>query len=172
MLSAPIYVSFVGVTEVLRGSTGMTSESIPHRFGRTVLIEATPALVWEALTQPAQMRQWMGEPEINIEVRTTWEVGGPIQIKGFHHAQFINTGKVLAFVPNELLRYTHTSSVSRLPDVPESYTLMEFRLAPQGEQTSLTITLENFPTESIYKHLAFYWRIAPKLLQEFIKRQR
>lgn len=136
-------------------------------FEKSVLIQASPATVWKALTDPAQMIQWMGEPELNLSIDTSWQVGSPITIRGFHHALFENRGTVLQFAPHSILSYNHLSSVSRLPDVPESYTRFTFVLAPALQQTQLTLTINNFPTETIYQHLAFYWRTTVEKIRLF-----
>ena len=135
----------------------------------TVVIAADEASVWKALTEPDRMKLWMGEPEMEIAVRTDWKIGGPIVISGFHHGRFENRGTVLAFDPHKTLRYTHLSSVSRLPDQPGSYCVLDFSLEPVGEGTSLTLTITNFPTETIYKHLAFYWKTTLKVIKELVE---
>ncbi|MDP2345714.1 MAG: SRPBCC domain-containing protein [Deltaproteobacteria bacterium] len=86
-----------------------------------IIINAAPSCVWEALTNPGQVKQWMGEPEMGVELETSWVVGAPILVSGFHHTRFENKGTVLRFEPPKLLRYTHLSSLSRLVDKPENY---------------------------------------------------
>jgi uncharacterized protein YndB with AHSA1/START domain len=140
-----------------------------HQYG--VTIGAPPAAVWEALTTPELMKQWMGEPEMDVAVETDWVVGGPIRVTGFHHARFENRGTVLRFEPNQELRYSHLDSVSRLPDVPENYSVIDFRLTPVEGGTSLTVTLSGFPTESILKHLEFYWRGTIGVFKKFVERR-
>lgn len=53
--------------------------------------------------------------------------------------------------------------------MPESYSVFTFDLTPVAQQTSLTLTLHNFPTEAIYKHLAFYWNVASEGLRKLIE---
>lgn len=134
-----------------------------------VLIRAQPSEVWAALTEPQLMRQWMGEPEMVIAVDTTWNVGEPIIISGLHHARFRNEGTVLHYEPERRLTYTHLSSLSRLPAVPESFSTFDFVLTQAAAGTTLTLTIRGFPTESIFKHLAFYWRVTVKLLAELVE---
>jgi uncharacterized protein YndB with AHSA1/START domain len=136
---------------------------------KEILIKADPAAVWEVLTNPDRMKEWMGEPEMNIEVITDWEVGGPVMIRGFHHVKFVNRGTVLQSEPGKLLKYNFLSSVSRLPDKPENYTVVEFRLVPSGDHTQLKLTLGNFPTESIYKHNEFYWKTTIEILKRSVE---
>lgn len=133
-------------------------------------IRADTTAVWRALTDPVLVRQWAAEPELNLEVVTDWQVGSPIIVKGFHHVGFENHGTVLHCQPNTFLQYTHLSSISRLPDRPENYTRIAFRLSPSDDgATSLNVELENFPTESILRHLDFYWRVTIEVLKRFIE---
>lgn len=126
---------------------------------KSIFIAAAPAQVWETLTVPERMLQWMGERELQLQIHTTWEINSPFVISGFHHVQFENRGQVLQFEPEQRLVYTHRSTVSRLPDAPESDTVFTFTLQPVEGGTALTLRIHNFPTESIYKHLALYWPV-------------
>lgn len=139
-------------------------------FEKKVLINAGPATVWKALTEPDQMVQWMGEPEMGLTINTTWQVNSPITISGFHHIKFENKGTVLTYDPHRTLSYTHLSSISRLADIPEHYSIFTFILAPVAEQTELTLTIENFPTEVIYQHLCFYWRATIEKIRLFVEK--
>lgn len=123
-----------------------------------VIIDALPAKVWRTLTVPEWMIRWMGEPEMAISIDTSWELNSAITISGHHHGKFINHGTVLAFEPNHLLRYSHLSSASRLPDLPENYCILSFSLVQEANQTRLSLCIENSPTDTIFKHLQFYWR--------------
>ena len=135
-----------------------------------IIIAAPSTTVWEYLTNPNLMKQWAGEPAMEIEISTDWKVGNPIVIKGFHHVHFENKGKILQFKPTSILKYDYLSSLSRLPDVSDNHTIIEFRLAPLKNQTSLTLTLSNFPDESIYKHVDFYWKTTIQILKNVIER--
>jgi uncharacterized protein YndB with AHSA1/START domain len=137
---------------------------------KTVHINAPTSEVWESLTKPELMKKWMFETELHII--TDWKVGTPIVIRGnLNGKNFENNGTVLQFEPKKILQYSHLSSLSRLPDKPENYTILDFRLAPIENQTSLTLTVNNFPTESIYKHLAFYWNVTLEILKRMIEEQ-
>jgi uncharacterized protein YndB with AHSA1/START domain len=142
------------------------SEVIEH----SVAVEAQPNTVWRALTDPSQMARWMAEPEVQVEIDTTWRVGTPILVRGFHHLPFENRGIVLLFEPHSVLRYSHLSSLSRLPDQPENYSMIEFRLSPtETGSTLLTIRLSDFPNVPIMKHLDFYWRATLHVLKRVIE---
>jgi uncharacterized protein YndB with AHSA1/START domain len=139
------------------------------RFSTAVTINASPAEVWSALTVPERMTKWMGDPEMGLEVHTRWEIGTPILIRGFHHTKFENKGIVLKYEKESRLSYTHLSSVSRLPDKQESYSILEFLLTAVGNHTLLTLTIENFPTDTIRKHLEFYWKTTMLAIKESVE---
>jgi uncharacterized protein YndB with AHSA1/START domain len=133
-------------------------------------IAAPPSAVWRALTDPALMKKWMAEPEMQIDIVTDWTVGSPVVITGRHHVRFENRGVVLRFEPGSVLEYSHLSSVSRLSDRPESYTTLSFRITPAGtHSTSLRLTISGFPTESIFRHFDFYWRTTLMILKRFVE---
>src|SRR5688572_23813664 len=114
-----------------------------QQIEKNIIIKALPFTVWDALTNPELMKQWIGELE--IEIITDWQVGAPIVIKGFHHLRFENKGTILQFEPNKVLAYNFLSSLSQLPDKPGNYTVAQFNLMLLENQTSLTLTLRNFP---------------------------
>jgi uncharacterized protein YndB with AHSA1/START domain len=141
-----------------------------QRIEKTVTINAPASAVWDALTLPHIMKQWMAEPDVHVDIVTDWNVGGPISIRGvLSRVPFENRGTVLQWEPMRLLRYSHLSSLSRLPDRPENYSIFEFRLTPLDERTSLVLTIENFPTEVILRHLDFYWRTTVEVLKKMIE---
>lgn len=139
------------------------------RIDTTVVIAAPAAVVWRALTDPAAMRAWMGEPEMALDVDTDWRPGAPIVITGFHHGPFRNHGTVLDVVPHRLLRYTHLSSVSGLPDLPEHHSVIAFALAEVKGGTSVSLSVERFATDVIYRHLDLYWRGTLGLFKTFVE---
>jgi hypothetical protein len=110
------------------------------------------------------MKTWMGSPEMALDISTNWEVGSPIVIKGFHHVNFENRGRVLEYIRNSVVSYNFVSSISRLPDEPGSYTTLRFALTPQEDHTVVSLTISNFPTEAIYHHLNFYWNVTLAML--------
>jgi len=140
-----------------------------QRVDKTIIIKASPSAVWHTLTNPDIMKQWMAEPEMALEIITDWKVGNPIIIKGFHHIKFENRGTVLQFEPDKALQYNYLSSLSRLPDKPENYSIIGFGLAPIENQTSLTLTINNFPTETIFKHIEFYWGTTIEIMKKLVE---
>jgi len=142
--------------------------AIPQTISKSIRLNASLNVVWEALTQPELMKSWMSDSE--IEIVTTWEVGSPIIINvqaESYKTAFTNTGIILQFLKDRVLEYSYLSSLSRLPDQAENYTLIRFTLQPEEDHTLLELNLSNFPTESHYKHIEFYWTITLEVLKRF-----
>lgn len=135
-------------------------------FGRIVSksinINASSSKVWEALTNPNLMKQWMMDAE--IEIKTNWEPGSPIIISGKMNGHFEYKGTILQFEPEKILRYNSWTKISRLPDLPENYSVIEFRLT-EGNQTELTVIQSNLIAEAAYEHANFYWTSALNVLK-------
>lgn len=136
-------------------------------FTKAVIINAAAAKVWEALTVPALMGKWMAETPIDII--TDWKVGNSITIKGdWYKTGFVNYGTVLKFEPAIALTYTHLSSLSKLEDKKDNYTILAFTLQHQQNDCLLTFTASRFATEVIYRHIAFYWNVALEMLKKMV----
>ena len=148
-----------------------TSPSNDEIINKAVNIDASTSKIWDMLTNPELMKKWMmTDSEINII--TDWKVGNPMLIRGnLHGINFENKGKVLRFELEKILGYSHLSSLSRLPDNPKSYSVLEFKLVPMENQTTLILTISNFPTEAIYKHLASYWNVTLEILKRMMEQQ-
>ncbi|MDR6784359.1 uncharacterized protein YndB with AHSA1/START domain [Pedobacter africanus] len=139
-------------------------------FTKTIHIDASRSKLWEVLTRPGLMRQWLSDSALDI--KTSWKIGSPITMLVAAESYkdcFENKGTVLQFEPERLLQYSHLSSLSKLHDHIENYTVITFLLAALDGKTTLTLTLNNFPTETIYQHLAFYWNITLELLKKLIE---
>ncbi|MEO5758510.1 MAG: SRPBCC domain-containing protein [Mesorhizobium sp.] len=125
---------------------------------KTVAIEATLARVWQVLTTPAMIRQWMSDEELTVS--SQWHAGATIVMRGLLHGlPFENHGIIQEFEPERIFQYGYwsTLSASRLSDAPENYTVVRFELEPQADGTLLCLTLSDFAEPSIRPHANLYW---------------
>jgi len=110
----------------------------------TATINAPAAKVWDALTKPDQIKQYM----FGTDVTTDWKVGSPITYKGeWKGKEYQDKGKVLKVEPGKRLVSTFWSSLAGLPDTPENYKTVDYELSPAGDKTKLTITQDNNATQ-------------------------
>lgn len=120
----------------------------------SVLIAAEPSSVWAVLTDP----DIVSKAFFGAEIDTDWNPGSPITFTGeWQGRQFRDKGEIVAVEPPRLLRFTHFSPLSGVPDVPENYHTVTFDLAPIESDTRLTLTQTNAATEEERAHAATTW---------------
>jgi len=122
----------------------------------TTVINAPASKVWEALTQPEQIKQYL----FGTQVTTDWHVGSPITYKGeWKGKPYEDKGKVLEIEPRKRLVSTFWSALAGLPDTPENYKTVRYELAPEGDRTKLTITQDNNATQEEATEAEKNWRM-------------
>lgn len=132
---------------------------------KTISIHAPAAKVWDSLTNPELIPVWMSDAPITVT--SGRKAGSPVTFNGdFHGLPYETRGTILQFEPNVVYEYSFWNSLSQLPDVPENYALITFRLTPEENGTVLTLTQSNFVTEVIYQHFNFYWNVALGLIKK------
>ena len=106
----------------------------------TIDIQAPPAKVWDALVNPELVKVYL----YGAKIESDWKVGSPITYKGeWKGKPYEDKGKILAIEPGKLLKVTHYSPLSGLPDVPENYHTVTYAVAGHGDHSHLSITQEN-----------------------------
>jgi uncharacterized protein YndB with AHSA1/START domain len=116
-----------------------------HLVAKTdILIHASAAQVWKALTDPALIKQYLH----GTDTKTDWVVGSPITFSGeWQGKSYVDKGQILENQHETLLQFTHWSSLSGLPDLPENYYIVTFHLLSEDGGTRLTVTQDPVPNE-------------------------
>ena len=110
----------------------------------SILIQAEPALVWDALTNPAQTKKYM----FGCEVLTDWEVGSPMHWQALYEGEemvFVK-GYILAIDPGVKLRYSVIDPNAEYPHTPENHLNVTYELVDYGARTELIVTQDGFET--------------------------
>jgi uncharacterized protein YndB with AHSA1/START domain len=139
----------------------MTDQAIVNK---SVFISAPASKVWQILTTPELIKEWVSDS--GIEVSSDWQVGSPIRYSGtIHGIKLRDHGTILQAEPERVLSYTHWSAISHLPDRPENYSVIEFRLTPEADGTRLSVTQSSIKAKAGHEHWAFYWNTALYLIK-------
>ena len=133
----------------------------------TINIDAPTSKVWDALTKPELIKQYL----FGTEVTTDWQVGSSITYKGVWEGKaYEDKGKVLQVEPEKLLVSTFWSALSGLPDIPENYQTVRYELSSENGGTRLTLIQDNNDSEEGAKHSEQNWNMVleglKKLLEE------
>ena len=117
-------------------------------------IDAPPARVWQALTDPAQIKEYM----FGSSVETDWKPGSSITWKGSYGGKaYEDRGRVVDIKPEQLLVVTHFSPMSGLEDRPENYHTLTYELEERGGRTHLSLSQSGNPTEEAATHARDNW---------------
>ena len=117
-------------------------------------IGAPVSVVWDALVNPKVISQYM----FGTEVVSEWKKGSPIAWRGVWKGEaYEDKGTILELKPGSILRYSHFSPLSGLPDIPENYHTVTVELAPVGDGTVVSLTQDNNATEQAREHSQKNW---------------
>jgi uncharacterized protein YndB with AHSA1/START domain len=112
---------------------------------RRVTIKAPVATVWDALTDPALVRDWMH----GTNLHTDWQVGSPVTWTGEWKGQeYEDKGEVLEVEQQKRLTMTHWSPMGGSEDKPENYHTVSYQVEAAGADTVLTLTQDNNPSQA------------------------
>jgi uncharacterized protein YndB with AHSA1/START domain len=111
---------------------------------KTVTIDAPRAKVWDALTNPEKIKEYLH----GTDTSTDWNEGSPITWRGeWKGRSYEDRGTVIAIERQRLLKYTHWSPMGGTPDKPESYHTVTYELTGDAGKTTLTLTQDNNATQ-------------------------
>jgi uncharacterized protein YndB with AHSA1/START domain len=120
----------------------------------TITINVPASKVWEALTQPELIKQYL----FGTEVTTDWQVGSPIRYRGVWQGKpYEDKGTIVAAEPGKRLVSTYWSPMSGAADLPENYKNVSYELSHEGSATRLTLTQDNNASEEEARHSSENW---------------
>lgn len=163
-----------GAAAMLAWFTAMDREHEPPTTRGLVELStelaASPAEVWQALTEPARTERWMG----GFRMESSWQPGAPFSIVGrLNSHTYRETGTIVAAEPPSLLRYEQWSRLWRVPDRPENRAVMTIRIEPDGERRCVLFLKHELPgVEAIVPHSRFFWTVALAQLQKLLAAER
>jgi uncharacterized protein YndB with AHSA1/START domain len=129
-------------------------------------IDAPAAKVWDALVNPAAIKQYM----FGTDMTSDFTPGSTIRWKGeWEGRPYEDKGEVLRSEPERLLEYTHFSPLTGLPDVPENYHTVTIELSGDGGKTNVALSQDNNSTDEEREHSEKNWRMMLEGLKKFVE---
>jgi uncharacterized protein YndB with AHSA1/START domain len=125
-------------------------------------INVPNATVWEALTNPEIIRQYM----YGAETVSNWKAGSDIVWKGeWEGMKYEDKGVILSIEPGYTLRYSHFSTLEGVPDVLENYHTVTYTLSNEDDysfskeedQTFISLTQDNNANEKALENSQKMW---------------
>jgi uncharacterized protein YndB with AHSA1/START domain len=135
---------------------------------KEIHINAPASKVWTVLTNPDFIPVWMSESELKIT--SAWVVGGSLIFESNVNGKHEYKGVILQMEPEKVFRYSSWSKISRLPDVPENYSVIEFSLTAHENQTKLSLTHRNLIAKAAVEHADFYWNGTLEIIRQLCEK--
>ena len=109
-----------------------------------IAIDAPKQKVWDALTNPIQIKKYM----FGTEASSDWKVGSPITFRGeWEGKSYEDKGTILEMEKEKILKYNYWSNFSGDKDEPSNYSNITYLLGWQDGKTEFTVMQDNFKTE-------------------------
>jgi uncharacterized protein YndB with AHSA1/START domain len=132
----------------------------------SITINASLAQVWDALTNPERIRQYMFE----TNVVSDWNEGSPIVWKGeWNGKKYEDKGVILKLKSCRLIQYTHFSPLLGLPGTPENYHTVTIELSRKGKQTAVLLAQDNNSTQEEMEHSKKNWKMMLATLKNLLE---
>lgn len=132
------------------------------------LIDANPEQVWNALTDPMVISEYL----FGTQTETDWRIGSPIEFTGEYNGKaYHDKGTILQVLPQKLLQYTYHSSASGLDDLPENYFNVSYELEEEGGKTRVALKCENLPNEEARVHAEKNWEKVLKQMKNVVEQR-
>ena len=133
----------------------------------SITIDAPVAKVWDALTNPAVIKQYM----FGTNVVSDWKEGRPIVWKGeWQGKTYEDKGVILKLERERTIQYSHFSPLAGLPDVPENYHTVTVVLFSEGARTLVSLSQDHNATEQEREHSAQNWGMMLEALKSLLEK--
>jgi len=132
----------------------------------SISVNAKASKAWQWLTTPSLIKQYL----MGTDAISDWRIGSPIIYKGeWEGKPYEDKGKIMALVPNKLLRTTFWSSFSGLADVPDNYNMVTYELLESGDITTITVSVDNNPTQESADQSTSNWMSVLESLKKLLE---
>jgi uncharacterized protein YndB with AHSA1/START domain len=133
----------------------------------SVRIKASNDKVWDALVNPEMIRQYM----FGTEVVSDWKEGNPIIWKGIWNGKsYEDKGIILKYEKKKELEFSHFSPLTGIPDIPENYHTVTYRLTYEGDYMLVALSQDNNATETDREHSQKNWEMVLDGLKKVLEK--
>lgn len=126
----------------------------PYKIEKSIEISASKQKLWDGLTNPDIIKQYM----FGTETICDWKEGSEIIFQGNYEGKsYKDKGIIQKIIKEKFLQYTYFSSFSGLEDKPENFHLITYELKEHDDKTVLTLKQENIQSQEAQDHADKNW---------------
>lgn len=132
----------------------------------SIVIQASKASVWKALTDPDQIKKYL----FGTETVSDWNVGSPITFSGVWEGKsYMDKGTILQIETGKILKYNYWSSFSGTEDKPENYANIVYSLEEKNGKTVFSILQDGIKTKEARDHSEQNWKMVMNNLKNLLE---
>jgi uncharacterized protein YndB with AHSA1/START domain len=132
------------------------------------VINASPADVWDALTNPSTIKQYF----FGSDVESDWNVGSPIYWRGeYQGVRYEDKGIITENEKEKVLAMTHWSPMSGVDDKPENYHTVKYILGQVAGGTKVMIEQGNNKDEKQKEHNEGNWKMVLEEMKKLLEKK-
>ncbi len=132
----------------------------------SISLDATPSTVWEALTNPKLIKQYM----FGTEVTSDWKQGNPITWKGEYEGKsYKDKGVIKKIEANKIVQHTYLSGMTGKEDKPENYATVTYKLSKANDKTMLSLSQDNNENEKAQDGSTKNWNNVLEKLKDVVE---
>jgi uncharacterized protein YndB with AHSA1/START domain len=137
---------------------------------KNITIKAPVSKVWDALTKP----EWTNKYMFNCDAISEWKKGSHLIWKGHQDGKVYVKGQIVDIKPKQLLEFTTFDPNGELPDIPDNYTKVSYKLASENGHTKLFVSDGDFSKvgngEKRYQETVKGWEVTLNKLKEEVEK--
>lgn len=107
----------------------------------SIFISASPACIWDVLTNPAELEKYMG-----YQAHSDWNLGSPIRWEKQENGRHVRSlkGSVVELIPSAYLAFTLFEPKTGIEDRLANYLTVTYELLQENLQTKLLVSEGDF----------------------------
>lgn len=134
-----------------------------HTATATITVNTNVAAVWQALTDPKLVKQYLFGTDMTAE----WKKGGSVRYRGEWQGQpYEDVGTVLDIVPEQRIVMDYFSPMSGKADLPENHQIISYSIEPKDAGIVVTVTQDNNEDDAAAVRASKNWQ---SVLESFKK---
>lgn len=141
--------------------------AINLKLEKQILLKASKEDVWDALTNPDIIKQYM----FGANAISDWKLGSELIFEGeYQGQQYRDKGHIMKISPEKVLQYNYWSGFSGLPDKPENYMIITFEIEDSEGGTVLKLTQSQFNNKTQYEHSDKGWDSCFTIIKDILEK--
>lgn len=128
-----------------------------HVAKASVFIGVPAEKAWKALVDPALVKRYL----FGTDMKAEWKVGGKITYSGeWEGRKYQDKGVILELDEGKVFKSSYWSAMSGLPDLPENYNGVTYRLSEAKGGTIVSVEQDNVASAEAAEHSSSNWKAA------------